>query len=199
MPQTTARLLILVVGHGFRVLILKMTHNNAKTPQSGISDLFTFHVCILFVGKLHCGRHGERTELIQSVSLDLEGQKWREFIGEKRKSWPQYRDGGFTGPIAKMHNVTAIPYTFTIDVDGVLQEEHVFDASLEGDLKKLLALANCNPRGLLLPNKTSRASARIEFRSTAPVREVESVLAMLPNPIAIEQRRRLASWHRGAP
>jgi hypothetical protein len=70
--------------------------------------------------------------VILSVSLDSEEQKWREFIGKNEMSWPQYRDGGFTGPIAKMFNVTAIPHTFTIDVDGVLQEEHVGDASIEG-------------------------------------------------------------------
>jgi hypothetical protein len=40
-----------------------------------------------------------------------------------------------------MFGVTAIPHTFTIDADGVLQEEHVGDASIEGKLKKLLAQA----------------------------------------------------------
>jgi hypothetical protein len=34
-----------------------------------------------------------------------------------------------------------IPHTSTIDADGVLQEEHVGDASIEGKLKKLLAQA----------------------------------------------------------
>jgi len=62
-------------------------------------------------------------------------------------SWPQYHDGGFTGPIAKMHNVTAIPYTFTIDVDGVLQEEHAFDASIEGKLKKTTGARELQPTG----------------------------------------------------
>jgi acyl-CoA hydrolase len=61
------------------------------------------------------------------------------FIGEM--TWPQYRDGGFTGPVAKMFGVTAIPHTSMIDADGVLQEEHVGDASIEGKLKKLLAQA----------------------------------------------------------
>lgn len=37
--------------------------------------------------------------------------------------------------------VNAIPHTFTIDTDGVLQDEHIGDASLEGKLKKLLAQA----------------------------------------------------------
>ena len=35
----------------------------------------------------------------------------------------------------------AIPHGFTIDSDGVLQDEHIGDASIEGKLKKLLAPA----------------------------------------------------------
>jgi peroxiredoxin len=76
--------------------------------------------------------------VILSVSLDSDEQKWKDFIGKNEMTWPQYRDGGFTGPIAKMFGVTAIPHTFTIDADGVLQEEHIGDASIEGKLKKLL-------------------------------------------------------------
>ena len=56
-------------------------------------------------------------------------------------TWLQYRDGGFEGPIARLFNVEAIPHTFTIDADGVLQEEQVGDASMEGKLKKLIAQA----------------------------------------------------------
>jgi peroxiredoxin len=79
--------------------------------------------------------------VILSVSLDSNEQKWKDFIGKNEMTWPQYRDGGFTGPIARMFAVTAIPHTFTIDVDGVLQDEHIGDASIEGKLKKLLARA----------------------------------------------------------
>ena len=79
--------------------------------------------------------------VILSVSLDSDEQKWKEFIGKNEMTWPQYRDGGFTGPIAKMFGVNAIPHTFTIDADGVLQDEHIGDASIEGKLKKLLARA----------------------------------------------------------
>jgi peroxiredoxin len=79
--------------------------------------------------------------VILSVSLDTDEQKWKEFITKNEMTWPQYRDGGFTGPIAKMFAVHAIPHTFTIDADGVLQEEHIGDASIEGKLKKLLARA----------------------------------------------------------
>jgi hypothetical protein len=55
----------------------------------------------------------------------------REFIGKNEMTWLQYPDGGFTGPIAKLFNVTAIPHTVTIESDGVLQEEHIGDASIE--------------------------------------------------------------------
>jgi hypothetical protein len=55
--------------------------------------------------------------------------------------WLQYRDGGFNGSIATMFGVQAIPHTFTIDADGVLQDEHIGDASVEGKLKKLIARA----------------------------------------------------------
>jgi thiol-disulfide isomerase/thioredoxin len=79
--------------------------------------------------------------VILSVSLDSDEQKWKEFVAANAMTWPQYRDGGFTSPIAKMFNVNAIPHTFTIDADGVLQEEHIGDASIEGKLKKLLAHA----------------------------------------------------------
>ena len=79
--------------------------------------------------------------VILSVSLDSDEQKWKEFIAKNGMTWLQYRDGGFTGRIAKMFDVTAIPHTFTIDSDGVLQEEHIGDASIEGKLKKLIARA----------------------------------------------------------
>lgn len=79
--------------------------------------------------------------VILSVSLDSDEQKWKEFIAQNDMTWPQYRDGGFAGSIAKMFGVEAIPHTFTIDADGVLQDEHIGDASIEGKLKKLLARA----------------------------------------------------------
>jgi peroxiredoxin len=80
--------------------------------------------------------------VILSVSLDSDEKAWREFIEKHEMSWPQYRDGGFTGPVAKLFGINAIPHTFTIDADGVLQEEHVGDASIEGKIKKLVARAH---------------------------------------------------------
>lgn len=89
--------------------------------------------------------------VILSVSLDTDEQKWKEFVGKNEMTWPQYRDGGFTGPIATMFGVKAIPHTYTIDADGVLQEEHIGDSAVDGKLKKLLERA----RELQSPDKAT--------------------------------------------
>jgi thiol-disulfide isomerase/thioredoxin len=79
--------------------------------------------------------------VVLSVSLDANEEKWKTFVAENGMTWLQYRDGGFTSPISRLFGVTAIPHTFTIDAGGVLQDEHIGDASIEGKLKKLLAQA----------------------------------------------------------
>ena len=79
--------------------------------------------------------------VVLSVSLDDDEQKWKEFVANNGMTWPQYRDGGFKGPIATLFAVRAIPQTFTIDADGVLQDQHIGDAAIEGKLKKLVGRA----------------------------------------------------------
>jgi thiol-disulfide isomerase/thioredoxin len=79
--------------------------------------------------------------VVLSVSLDNDEEKWKEFVEKNEMTWLQYRDGGFKGPIASLFGVEAIPQTFTIDSDGVLQDAHIGDASLEGKIKKLITRA----------------------------------------------------------
>jgi thiol-disulfide isomerase/thioredoxin len=79
--------------------------------------------------------------VVLSVSVDTNEEKWKDFIAKNEMTWPQYFDGGFTGPLAKWFGLQAIPYTFMIDADGVLQDEHIGDASIEGKLKKLVRRA----------------------------------------------------------
>ncbi len=81
--------------------------------------------------------------VVLSISLDRDGdeQKWRQFVEKNEMTWMQARDGGFDGPIAKLFSVESIPHTFTIDADGVLQDEHIGDGSIEGKLKKQIARA----------------------------------------------------------
>ncbi|HTU35376.1 MAG TPA: TlpA disulfide reductase family protein [Candidatus Acidoferrum sp.] len=76
-----------------------------------------------------------------SISLDNNEQAWKDFVAKNGMTWLQYRDGGFTGPISRLFNVEAIPHTFTIDSDGILQQENVGDAAIDGKLKKLCARA----------------------------------------------------------
>jgi thiol-disulfide isomerase/thioredoxin len=79
--------------------------------------------------------------VIVSVSLDSDEQKWKDYVANNGMTWLNYRDGGFTGSISKLFAVEAIPHTFTIDPDGILQDEHIGDASVEGKLKKLIVRA----------------------------------------------------------
>ena len=79
--------------------------------------------------------------VVLSISLDTDEAKWKDFVAKNGMTWMQYRDGRFDGPIAKEFDVNAIPATFTIDADGVLEDQHVGDADIEGKLKKLIARA----------------------------------------------------------
>ena len=87
------------------------------------------------------GKFAGQPFVVLSVSLDKDEDKWKDFVAKNGMTWMQYRDGGFEGRIAKQFAVTAIPATFTIDADGVLEDQHVGDADIEGKLKKLIARA----------------------------------------------------------
>jgi thiol-disulfide isomerase/thioredoxin len=80
--------------------------------------------------------------VVLSISLDSDEAKWKNFVSQNGMTWLQYRDGSFNGKIAKTFGVNAIPATFTIDADGVLEDQHVGDASIEGKLRKLIAHAS---------------------------------------------------------
>ncbi|MGC1463265.1 MAG: TlpA disulfide reductase family protein [Terracidiphilus sp.] len=79
--------------------------------------------------------------VVLSISLDSDEAKWKDFVAKNGMNWLQYRDGYFKGPIATQFAVNAIPATFSIDADGVLEDQHVGDANIEGKLKKLIAQA----------------------------------------------------------
>ena len=79
--------------------------------------------------------------VVLSISVDTDESKWKEFVAKNEMTWPQYCDHGFTGPVAKSFGVQAIPNTYTIDSDGVLQDQHIGDAAIEGKLKKLVKRA----------------------------------------------------------
>jgi thiol-disulfide isomerase/thioredoxin len=94
--------------------------------------------------------------VVVSVSLDNDEQAWKAFVAKNNMSWTQVRDGGFNGKVSTRFGVTAIPATFSIDADGVLEDQHVGDASIEGKLKKMIARAieknNAKPAPAAAPN-----------------------------------------------
>jgi len=79
--------------------------------------------------------------VVLSISVDTNQAKWKEFVAKNEMTWPQAFDGGFNGKVARAFGVHAIPNTFTVDADGVLQDEHTGDGSIEGKLKKLVKRA----------------------------------------------------------
>jgi thiol-disulfide isomerase/thioredoxin len=79
--------------------------------------------------------------VVISVSQDDNEGKWKDFVAKNGMTWLQYRDGSRDGPLSKQFGVSAVPTTFTIDADGVLEDQHVGDADIEFKLKKLIARA----------------------------------------------------------
>ncbi|HVN92767.1 MAG TPA: redoxin domain-containing protein [Terracidiphilus sp.] len=100
--------------------------------------------------------------VVLSVSLDSDEGKWRDFVSKNGMTWLQYRDGLWTGPVATEFGVKAIPATFSIDADGVLEDQHVGDENIEGRLKKMIAHAaekqNNSPATAGVPAGQSRAN-----------------------------------------
>ena len=97
--------------------------------------------------------------VVLSVSLDDDVAKWKDFVAKNGMTWLQYRDGRFTGPIATRFAVTAIPATFSIDADGVLEDQHVGDADIEGKLKKMIARAAQTANSKPAPASADQSSA----------------------------------------
>jgi thiol-disulfide isomerase/thioredoxin len=83
--------------------------------------------------------------VVISISLDMDEATWKFYVAHNGMTWPQYRDGGFEGPIATSFHVKAIPTTFTIDANGFVQDQQVGDGEIEEKLKKLLLKASSAP------------------------------------------------------
>jgi thiol-disulfide isomerase/thioredoxin len=79
--------------------------------------------------------------VVLSVSMDKDESRWKDFVAKNQMTWLQYCDGAFPGNVGTLFGVNEIPATFTIDADGVLEDQHVGDADIEGKLKKLIARA----------------------------------------------------------
>jgi len=97
--------------------------------------------------------------VVLSVSLDEDDAKWKDFVNKNEMTWLQYRDGKWTGPIATEFDVKAIPATFSIDADGVLEDQHVGDADIERRLKKMISHAVENQNSKPAPSVVQSGSS----------------------------------------
>ena len=79
--------------------------------------------------------------VIVSVSFDNDEARWKDFVQKNQMTWVQIRDGRFSGPLARVFDIRAIPATLSIDADGVLEDQHEGDAAIDGKLRKLVAQA----------------------------------------------------------
>ena len=139
--------------------------------------------------------------VVLSVSLDSDDAKWKDFVSKNNMTWLQYRDGKWTGPIATQFNVKAIPATFSIDADGVLEDQHVGDADVEGRLKKMIAHAvqkqdskpASAPAGWLRRPVARRSPAREAPSTPVPIRATGAANGTAQNrSTACPSRTRLA-------
>lgn len=100
--------------------------------------------------------------VVLSISLDNDEDKWKSFVAKNKMTWLQVRDGGFNGKVSTKFGVNAIPATFSIDADGVLEDQHVGDADIEGKLKKMIARAveknNAKPASTAAPTTSGSGS-----------------------------------------
>jgi thiol-disulfide isomerase/thioredoxin len=87
-------------------------------------------------------RYSSQPFVVISVSLDRDEDKWRSFVSKNEMTWLQTRDGFWDGALAKTFHVKAIPQTFTIDSDGVLQSHSIGDSDLDGVIRKQLSRAS---------------------------------------------------------
>lgn len=89
--------------------------------------------------------------VVLSVSVDEDAAAWKKFVAAHHMTWLQYRNGGPGDSLTALFGVRQIPAAFTIDADGVVQDQHVVgDKQLDDELKNLVAQAverqNRNPQ-----------------------------------------------------
>ncbi len=92
-----------------------------------------------------------------SVSWDSDAAKWQSFLDKHGMTWNQYRDADHA--LSNAYGVQAIPHYFTIDSDGILQDEKIGSGSnIEGKLKKLVARAKSSPTPPPTPANTAASA-----------------------------------------
>jgi len=78
---------------------------------------------------------------IIGVSLDKDGDKWKEAIAKDGLTWAQVSNLKFwQEPIAEQYNVKSIPATFILDENGIIVARDLRGDELKAKVKELLGL-----------------------------------------------------------
>ena len=78
---------------------------------------------------------------IIGVSLDRDGDKWKEAIAKDGLTWPQISNLKFwQEPIAEQYNVKSIPATFILDENGIIVARDLRGDELKAKVKEILGL-----------------------------------------------------------
>lgn len=73
------------------------------------------------------------------VNSDKDMEKLRKRLAEEQITWPSFRDGSTSGPIATRWNVSGWPTIYVIDRKGVIRAKNVREKALDEWVNKLLA------------------------------------------------------------
>jgi len=76
---------------------------------------------------------------IMSVSLDNDKSKWLDAIQKDNLSWPNHVSdlGGWNSKIARLYQVSSVPFTVLIDREGKIIKTNLRGDALEGELMKI--------------------------------------------------------------
>jgi peroxiredoxin len=82
--------------------------------------------------------HGKGFEII-GISLDRDEKKLKDFLEEKKMTWPQYFDGkGWENKLAAKYGVKSIPATYLLDGEGKIIDKNLRGKALEEAVAKAL-------------------------------------------------------------
>lgn len=73
------------------------------------------------------------------VNSDKDMDKLKARMAEEKITWPSFRDGSTSGPIATKWNVSGWPTIYVIDQKGIIRVKNVREKELDEWVDKLLA------------------------------------------------------------
>ena len=84
-------------------------------------------------------KYHEKGLEIYGISLDDNTSNWKEAVQHDRLEWIQVNDNkGWDAPSTLLYGVDAIPASFLVDKNGIVQKKDIGGGHLESEIKSLL-------------------------------------------------------------